>query len=791
MSKSKQRRPPREEMRAALDGPAALKQNGLKAFQHNDYDTAIASWSQLDAASQPAVAAALAEAHFRRALQAPQISQRLKDLQRATELVPDEGRFWYHIGLAHHREGRLAEASGAYARAAGAGFSRRKALEMVRALAEIERNPGIDLARLPWLGADERALLTPVAALLRCDAGAAFTATSAISASSFRATAMGALWRGLALLSSGQPVAAQVSLTLQAGQALPRDAEVVRLVYYGLTLVAQGKREEAFTFWNSAAQRLHAPRLQEAMLGLRLARVRSALSAEQWAEVAELAEVGIGPQDTIAANDEWKKPLLAAALVAHHRLARQAVQRSEWAEASKHWESMLALLAQAPAFGPRSQLWQSLACTYEFEQKWGHAAGAWNELLRSLPKREAKAKAGRVDSPAEALPLAERRSWIRQRILECYKRAGEPGQAITLYRQAVKADPDNLDLRLELAQALFANDQQIAARNELKRILEKDPRNLAAYRQLAELHEARGETFEAEQALRKALKVDPNYEPARYGLGEMLVHRAQEQFDWGNYRFARASAEEALQYRPDSSEAWATLGDIALTEKKPDHDAARTCFENALKRAHPEAYLDVLQRWVWHGDMEEGRALIARAESAGIASADFYVDAARMGFEEAAATMQRTFWPTSKTRKKKPTPDGWKEWAGDLLRMAEQKAGPQAPQLWRHIVWAIGPFDPTLGITYAQRLLESAPLDVEVYLMLGIMQCLLPDQMTQGKQTLRKGRQIARQQGNVELEQRIDEVLDEVSGRFMGPGLLGGPALPDLSGGRFDAPDLW
>ena len=115
----------RHQFPAPVSGPAAIKQRGLQTFRQNDFTSAIVQWSHLNLETEPALRPALAEAHFRRALAVKDSAGRLADLQRAIELAPSEGRFWYHLGLTHHHADRLDEASAAYDRARETGFARK------------------------------------------------------------------------------------------------------------------------------------------------------------------------------------------------------------------------------------------------------------------------------------------------------------------------------------------------------------------------------------------------------------------------------------------------------------------------------------------------------------------------------------------------------------------------------------------------------------------------------------------------------------------------------------------
>ncbi len=220
---------------------------GLEFFRQSNYTEAIRQWDKLGLESD-AARAALAEAHFRRGLAARRRpSDALPDLRRATELLPDEARYWYHLGLTLHLADQLEEARSAYARAAELGLSRR-GLGFARGLAEIERCPGLSLETLPWLDPEDRAALSPVAALLRGEPQAALAAASG------SADAPAALWRGLASLVCGDADAARAALALPQGRRLRAGAEEVRVFYHGLAAAAAGDSQAAWPNGREAAR---------------------------------------------------------------------------------------------------------------------------------------------------------------------------------------------------------------------------------------------------------------------------------------------------------------------------------------------------------------------------------------------------------------------------------------------------------------------------------------------------------------------------------------------------------
>jgi Tfp pilus assembly protein PilF len=256
---------------AAVKGPAANKQNGLRAFRQNDFTTAIRLWSQIDLQSDPVMRPALAEAHFRRALNTADPQSRLADLQRALELSPTEGRFWYHLGMAQHRADRLDEALAAYTRAIECGDQRPVRL---RALAQLERDPHFPLDGLAEI---DRDALLPVALLLRGDPQAVLN--HPIAPHHNQAAAQ--LWRGLAALATNDLTAARDLLTPQ-GKSLRAGAEAARAYYHGLATWAGGDHAAALTEWRTAAARTPTPRLFAIVAAEQAQQLTTLLSDEQW-----------------------------------------------------------------------------------------------------------------------------------------------------------------------------------------------------------------------------------------------------------------------------------------------------------------------------------------------------------------------------------------------------------------------------------------------------------------------------------------------------------------------------
>ena len=106
------------------------KKAGLKAFRQGDYGEALRCWQNMPQ-NVSGLQACQAEAHFRLGLKNE--DDGIPDLQAAYQLQPNEGRFAYHLALAHHKAGReLDIAADLYeaTRQLGGAFSQRAAFPL-------------------------------------------------------------------------------------------------------------------------------------------------------------------------------------------------------------------------------------------------------------------------------------------------------------------------------------------------------------------------------------------------------------------------------------------------------------------------------------------------------------------------------------------------------------------------------------------------------------------------------------------------------------------------------------
>ena len=189
----------------------------------------------------------------------------------------------------------------------------------------------------------------------------------------------------------------------------------------------------------------------------------------------------------------------------------------------------------------------------------------------------------RVDLPASFLLASGRVSWAN---LSRMLRKGEQisdglkGLLVTMgiciavlsapgCATRTKRDPDQSQVRYQLAVGYFQNHREEAAVEELQKAVEADPQNAEAYNMLGLITLKQAYDYEAQAETSSCLK----------GPDEQLV-RADEN---SKLREAQAHFRKAVGLRPAFPEAWNSLSVVALLLQA--WDEAIVDAENALKDA--------------------------------------------------------------------------------------------------------------------------------------------------------------------------------------------------------------
>ena len=124
------------------------------------------------------------------------------------------------------------------------------------------------------------------------------------------------------------------------------------------------------------------------------------------------------------------------------------------------------------------------------------------------------------------------------------QQASRPDPALQQLEAAVKSQPENLDLRTDLAQAYLERENLMGVFEQTQFVLAKQPENSRAMTFEALVRLAMGESATAVTMLEKATKIDPKLLDAWVALAWV---RTQE----GNKKEAERTMQEAMRRRPD------------------------------------------------------------------------------------------------------------------------------------------------------------------------------------------------------------------------------------------------
>ena len=534
-----------------------LRDNGVQAFRSGNHDVAIECWEYLRKRNSSMLReSALAEAYFRQGLNAvydtpPKWEDGSLRFREAADLQPDEARYHYYDGLASYKCGDLDRAVDAYERAyqLGGAFGQRAAYAMALILLKQGEDPALHPL---WsdLTEEARVILQDATNLQRRPYTVSEDAPP--------------LWQGVVALDKDALDSAQQMLDNALTTAGDPGSVGIAHYYLGVLAARREDMDGARYHWNQAkAAGFTAPHL-ELNLGESYHRLVDAhLKADNPEAAAEAAREALHYKP-------GKRNLEMALSQAYQRLGYQAAAEGNWEEARDYWQRAYRL--EDGSF----RLSYNLALACEKEGEYIEAAENWRETLRRRPRRD--------DDPDAMDDAQVAQLW--KRAAEAYVRAGEYDEAIHVYRQAVKYNPDNLETRMALVDSLQDNGQFQAAINELDRILDNDPDYIPALMRMGEVVVNSRRWWRIDGALQywdRVLELEPRHHGARQALFDYWMNQAETAEYWRDYDAAESDYEEALAYMPDHPEALSALGALYLSQA--EEEEARRYFHRALEHA--------------------------------------------------------------------------------------------------------------------------------------------------------------------------------------------------------------
>jgi tetratricopeptide (TPR) repeat protein len=228
-------------------------------------------------------------------------------------------------------------------------------------------------------------------------------------------------------------------------------------------------------------------------------------------------------------------------------------------------------------------------------------------LLGLVERRLGHGAAAKV-ALERALALAPGDAQIPNNLGNVLADLGEDDAALRAYGNALAADPNFTEARLNQAIQLVRQDRLSEARQDLEAVLAANPKSAAAWRVLGGLERNAGNLASAAEAFDRALELEPGHRVALMGRGRIALERGEHE---AASLFAAASA--AL---PD--DAPAVIGRAEALEAQGD-PAAEHVLAGFVTRKPGEAEAQrVLARMRWEAGDAEGftreieRALAAR-----------------------------------------------------------------------------------------------------------------------------------------------------------------------------------
>lgn len=149
-----------------------------------------------------------------------------------------------------------------------------------------------------------------------------------------------------------------------------------------------------------------------------------------------------------------------------------------------------------------------------------------------------------------------------------------PLDVVAHSRKLLQLEPDALEPRLKLANALFQLGETDGAIDEYRTALRFHPTAAQAHAELGTALMAKQEWRNAVSELQEAIKLDPSLTQAHYSLGTI-------QYTRGNVQSAIQAYQEALRRKPDFAEAHYRLG-LVLKLAGKEKDATQELEAAAL-----------------------------------------------------------------------------------------------------------------------------------------------------------------------------------------------------------------
>lgn len=746
----------------ARTAAAEQRRKGVQAFAAGKFAAAIAAWEHV-ADGDAAVTAALAEAYFRRGLQPPiNGEQQHADLQQAVTLRPAEPRYMFHLARSLHAQGDLPNAMQQY-EAVLQRDPTFAAAALLLAVAAFQRDPAAVPALAPAV--DTAAVLSPVQAILQRQP---YTPAD-------DSTPVARFWQGLSLLEHDPQQAEQL---LHTATPLPYgQLRAVQHVYLGNLAARRNDPATALEHWQAAWRTVtyRSEWLRQNLLAVFIPHLQMLLAGGDDAALADAVTWAVN-----AKLDHTSCDLLVVQGLDH--LAHAALATGQVAVATTHWETARTVIGQIRSAPSARTLLHNLARSYEMQERWHEAADTWRAMLRTRPRKQPATP--RTDDPGYYTD--EQWAWVQRRVIVCYQQAGAPGEAVKVFRQALKRAPDDLDIRIQLADALLANEQEQASINELHRILERDSNHVTAHLRLAEiyissdLHYWDGASL-AEHSLRAVLAIQPDRADVRRQIGRTLLTRGGRMLQLGLHEQAEAMLREGWEFAPEDYRFPLFLARLALITG--DVSGLPMLLEQVIARADDNAqvYIQVIETWLVFGNLSEAQRVLGLVHQKVAVSLTFYFDLlhAVLAADDAHDQLG-VVGKAAQVSRDVPDSTPAMLMARDVTAMIISLQ-PDAADVRFELASVLMSHDTAQALEHATVGVQLLPDEPGGWVLLGVLQGV-NNMLDEARATLRYAAQMARRQGQNDMADQAESLRAQVGHPFFHMLVQSVGVLPDDDG---------
>ena len=272
-----------------------------------------------------------------------------------------------------------------------------------------------------------------------------------------------------------------------------------------------------------------------------------------------------------------------------------------------------------------NDIWEKegVANTYMQHEMWDDAEAVYTEIVNDLSASSyerdqaqrqlmtVKQRRGDLSNATSLTQKTQEMNIGTQRALaEASAQQGETKQAIEIYEQVVKAMPEDLESRAELATLYSRRNQHDEATGIWNTLLETDPGNTKYQDGFVRSYQVSGDINSAFELAQEY--IDADSESSVHYVRLAKLHAAEEQVE-----AAIAAYEKAIELAPGNAQAYHDLARLHL--RKDDTDAAEKAFKQAIQYTSQDWERQDIERElinIYHreGKLEE---MIVQAETGG------------------------------------------------------------------------------------------------------------------------------------------------------------------------------